>query len=92
MARGRRVKRGPASRTLTSPGKSYILRRGGEGTPKGSRKGAPLLVPLISRLRRLEVLVLNLFGALELEPQMLAKMLDSVKIMQDDTRDLGDKS
>ncbi len=92
MARTRRVKRAPAAKTLTSPGKPYTLRRGGEGTPKGSRKGAPLLIPLISRLRRLEVIVLHLSGKLDLEPQMLEKMLDNIQIMKDDTTDLGDKS
>ncbi len=88
----RRARRASAARTLTKPGKTFIVRRGREGTPKGSRRAAPLLLPLMSRLRRLEVLVLHMSGALDLEPVMLQKMLDNIKIMRDDTADLGDKS
>ncbi len=92
MAKTRRVKRARASQTLTTPGKTYTLRRGGEGTPKGSRKAAPLLLPLISRLRRLEVLILHQYGHLKMDDAMVQKMLDNIQVMKDDTKDLGAES
>ncbi len=89
----KRATRTPAARTLTGPGKQYKVGRGGRGSPKGSRRGAPLLRPLLSRLRRLEVLVLHLYGRLELEPDVETKMLDNVQELKDDTEDAdGDKS
>ncbi len=89
--RTRRAKRSPASSQLTSSEKRFTLRRGGEGTPKGSRRAAPLLRPLLSRLRRLEVIVLWMNAKLPLDDAMSEKMLDNIKIMRDDTTDLGDK-
>ncbi len=90
--RTRRAARAPASSNLTTSKKRYTLGSGREGTPKASRRGAPLLVPLMSRLRRLEVIVLHLNGKLPLGDDMLEKMLDSILVMRNDTTDIGDKS
>ncbi len=83
MGKRRRATRGPASSNLTASVKKYTLRRGGEGSPKGSRRAAPLLRPLMSRLRRLEILLLQLYGKLDLAPEIEQKMLDNVKELVD---------
>ncbi len=93
MTKRRRAKRSPASRTLTTPGKSYTLDgEGGRGTPKASRRAAPLLRPLMSRLRRLEVLVLFLTGRIKIDHAMVEKMLDNVQELEEATKDLGTES
>ncbi len=46
----------------------------------------------MSRLRRLEVLVMHLFHRLELEPELVEKLLDSVQELKEDTKDLGAES
>ncbi len=89
----RRIPRKSASRQLTIPGKAYKLHgEGGRGRPKGARRGAPLLGPLMSRLRRLEVIMLHLTGRLKLEPDLVEQLLDNIQELREDTKDLGGKS
>ncbi len=44
----------------------------------------------MSRLRRLEVVMMHLAGRLQLEPDMVEKLLDNIQELKEDTKDLGD--
>lgn len=89
MSRRRRQRRQPASSRLTSSNKRGSLDgRVGEGTPKASRRAA--LVPLMSRLRRLEVLMLHLAGRLKLPEGEFDKLVQRVVDLHSDTQDVVD--
>lgn len=87
MAKGRKRSL-PASSRLNSGAKRGKLTGGsGEGLPKAARRDAPRLAPLMSRLRRLEVVVLFLTAKLKLSPGALDAMLDKVLQLHEDVPD-----
>ena len=87
MSKTRRRRRPPASSRLIRGSKRGILQEeGGRGTPKASRPSLGL-GPLMSRLRRLEVLILHVFHEMELPEEQLDKLLKAVLQLKGDTPD-----
>ncbi len=88
MVRRRRT-RGPASRLIPAKKHATLDGRVGEGSPKGFRQAK--LVPLVSRLRRLEVVVLMLSGKLR-DNGAMQPLLDKMLELRDDTKGVPDGS